>query len=61
METFKKEGEKEMKILGKPKCDRCGEQAICLIHHKWVCSKCLIELNEKLKIKREKEFMEVWG
>jgi len=50
-----------MKILNRPKChnfDRCGNEALCLVSGMWVCGDCLLKLQEKLKILKEKLILE---
>jgi len=50
-----------MQILNKSVCAKCGETAICLISGLWICGKCLIEYENKLKELKQKAILEVTG
>lgn len=48
-------------ILNLPKChnfDRCGNSAFSMVNGMWVCGKCLIRLEEKIKKLKENILLE---
>ena len=50
-----------MQILNRPKChnfDRCNNEALSLVSGMWVCGECLVKLQDKLRILKEKLILE---
>ena len=34
-------------IMERPKCVKCGKNAMCLLYNNWVCCDCLLTFNDK--------------
>jgi ribosomal protein L37AE/L43A len=53
MENSKKESLKISQSLKKrPECEKCGKEAICLVHGIFLCTECI----EEIRKERNKEF-----
>jgi len=47
-----------MNIINKPDCQKCGQPALALVSGMWLCGKCVIELQTRIKKAKEKLIME---
>ncbi len=47
-----------MKILNKPICHKCGNEAMSLANGMWLCGLCIIKLQEKVNKLKEKLLLE---
>lgn len=46
-------------ILEKPKCSKCGKDAMCLVSDIWLCGDCVVELDKRMKEQKKKMIMEI--